>query len=363
MKKVGIVTLYGNKNFGNKLQNYAVQELIKKHGYDCKTINSVRRYRLRGLKSKLIAFLGFPKKKAQRNRFILQVECCFKIFSNKRLQIGETVMFRDAYKIVDNYDFYIVGSDQVWHNWSKTKEELDYFFLSFVPSYKRLCISPSFGFETVPEEFKQRYIDGLASFKHLSCREESGCRLIKELTGREAQLLCDPTMALTANEWDNISSRPSFDLPEKYILTYFLGEAPDEAISFVENLSKKEELPIINLYDWTHPEYVNVQPDEFLYLIKRAEHFCTTSFHGCVFSIIYHTPFTVFERNDLKGMHGRISTLLMKFGLEYRDAASQKLDIACDFSKVDDILAMERKRMQNYLTSAFADAEAEELNG
>lgn len=362
MKKVAILTLYGDKNFGSKFQNYAVQELIKLLGYECKTIRCADTYKTIGWKGKLVAFLGFPPKMAERKRVALQRETLFRKFSELFLQLGEKVKFCDVSAIINNYDFYIVGSDQVWHNWSGTNEEIDYFFLRFVPNYKRLCISPSFGFETILEKFKQQYADGLNGFKYLSCREESGCKLIKELTGREAQLLCDPTMALTASEWDKVSSKPLFDLPEKYILTYFLGTAPEEAINYLKQLSEKEQLPIINLYDWNYPEYVNIQPDEFLYLIKRAEHFCTTSFHGCVFSIIYHTSFTVFERKDLKGMHGRISTLLKKFGLEYRDAANQKLDIACDFSKVDDILAMERKKMQNYLTSAFADAEAGELN-
>ena len=37
-KKVGIVTLYGNLNFGNKLQNFAVQELFHEKGFLVETI-------------------------------------------------------------------------------------------------------------------------------------------------------------------------------------------------------------------------------------------------------------------------------------------------------------------------------------
>lgn len=29
MKKIGIITIYDNNNYGNKLQNYATQEIIK----------------------------------------------------------------------------------------------------------------------------------------------------------------------------------------------------------------------------------------------------------------------------------------------------------------------------------------------
>ena len=357
MKNVAIITIYDDSNLGNRFQNYAVQKLIEKSGYECRTLINVKRYLFRGLKSKIIAFLGFPKKVAEKKRFIFKMESVIRKFSEKYIRQGEVIRFRDACKIAESYDYYITGSDQVWHNWSGTDDELSYFFLRFVPPHKRLCISPSFGRETVPENLRQQYIDGLNGFRHLSCREESGCGLIKELTGRDAVLLCDPTMALTSEQWDEISTKPSFELPEKYVLTYFLGDAPEAAIEYVKEMSEKEGLPIINLYNMNYPEYLSVQPDEFLYLVKHAEHFCTTSFHGCVFSIIYHTPFSVFERNDLKGMHGRIDTLLKKFGLESCSADNDNFGKQCDFSVVDNILEAERARMYDYLEMIFASAE------
>ena len=38
MKKVGILTLNGYQNYGNRLQNYAVQEVIKSLGFEAETI-------------------------------------------------------------------------------------------------------------------------------------------------------------------------------------------------------------------------------------------------------------------------------------------------------------------------------------
>ena len=38
MKKAGIISLYGNYNFGNRLQNYAVQEALKNIGIESKAI-------------------------------------------------------------------------------------------------------------------------------------------------------------------------------------------------------------------------------------------------------------------------------------------------------------------------------------
>ena len=40
MKKVGIATMVGSNNYGNSLQNYAVQEIIEALGYEAYTLNN-----------------------------------------------------------------------------------------------------------------------------------------------------------------------------------------------------------------------------------------------------------------------------------------------------------------------------------
>lgn len=37
-KKIGIVTLIGYDNYGNRLQNYAIQETVKTLGYNAETL-------------------------------------------------------------------------------------------------------------------------------------------------------------------------------------------------------------------------------------------------------------------------------------------------------------------------------------
>ena len=38
MKKAAIITLYGNYNFGNKLQNYALQAVLEDYGFEVETL-------------------------------------------------------------------------------------------------------------------------------------------------------------------------------------------------------------------------------------------------------------------------------------------------------------------------------------
>ena len=44
MKKAGIVTMVGGDNYGNVLQNYAVQQLLKEQGYEPYTLNNTTKY-------------------------------------------------------------------------------------------------------------------------------------------------------------------------------------------------------------------------------------------------------------------------------------------------------------------------------
>ena len=80
MKKVAIITLYGDFNFGNKLQNYAVQKIVGKLNYDCYTVCCKDTLTTVGWKGRIIAFLGFPKHMAKIKRASSAEEALFCLF-------------------------------------------------------------------------------------------------------------------------------------------------------------------------------------------------------------------------------------------------------------------------------------------
>ncbi len=41
MKKAGIITIFGEYNYGNRLQNYAVQQVLRRQGLDAETIRYI----------------------------------------------------------------------------------------------------------------------------------------------------------------------------------------------------------------------------------------------------------------------------------------------------------------------------------
>lgn len=354
VKSAAIVTLYDNMNIGNKLQNYAVQEILKAYCESVRTLSYTEANELApdmGWKGRLVAKLGFPPKIAAQKRAKVKRRKKFETFSGSYLNVLPSRRFSEYDRAFsEHFDMYVVGSDQVWHRWSESEAEMDYFFLRFVPEHKRVCLAPSFGRDVIPAGYEKQYVDGLNGFRHLSCREVSGCTIIRNLTGRDAVLLPDPTMMLDQTRWDSIARKPEYRVPEKFILAYFIGETDEERRIAVSEISEQTGFPVIDILNPEMPDYYSTSPEEFIYLISNAQMVITNSFHACVFSVLYHKQFRWFGRDDREGadMGNRLITLLDSFGLTETEAGY-------DFSGVEQVLIEKRVQMRRYLDSAVAD--------
>ena len=183
MKKIGIVTIIDNNNYGNRLQNYAVQEQIKKLGQISVTLkndvytNNRKNFLLKILKNRL----NFKKLKnkltdADRERY------------NKFIEFNNNIIFSPkkitAYskKINKKFNYFITGSDQVWN--PKFGRLMNVDLLDFADDEKKVAFSASFGISEMPNEFIKRTKESLNTFSFLSVREEAGKKIIKEITGR-----------------------------------------------------------------------------------------------------------------------------------------------------------------------------------
>lgn len=356
VNKIAIVTLYDNINIGNKLQNYALQEILSNYAKEVVTLTYSEARKITpliGWKGRIVLKLSFPKGVAIEKRAIIERYKRFKEFSTKYLNTSEERKFKD-YDITfnDDFDFFVCGSDQVWHNFSNSADEINYFFLSFVEEKKRICFAPSFGFDIIPENFKSYYLKGFAGFKTLSCREKKGCKMINELTGREVILLPDPTLCINKEEWSKIELEPQYKIPKRFILVYFLGEKSEEIINQIQKYIEKYDLPLIDIFNKNELKYYTTRPDEFLYLVRRAEFILTNSFHGCIFSIINNKKFGLFNRIDNDGikMNSRFDTLFNELDVK----------LGCDglyetSDKTNANLENMKNRAEEYLKRSFAD--------
>jgi len=351
MKKIAIITLYDDINIGNKLQNYAVQTFFKDFGFLCTTIPHWEMARdtptLLRIKRFIVKVIGLPANKARELRLLTERKKKFKLFSNQYLHLGNCLRINNIPREYSKeYDYFVVGSDQVWHNWTQTEEEVNYFFLTFAEFNQRVTISPSFGKEQVEKQFLDTYKRGLNGFEFLTCREVQGAKIIEETTGKKAHVLLDPTMLIKEKYWFSIEKKPKYIIPTNYLFVYALGKKNEHIYDKIDYLAKKYALSIIDITDVMNRELYLTTPDEFIYLIHNAKLVITDSFHACVFSILYRTNFLVFERalEDMGDMSSRMETLLSKFKLKNRkiDHCDESCILNTDFSHVEFVLDIER---------------------
>lgn len=347
--KVGILTIIDNDNYGNRLQNFAIQSKLLEINVTAVTFNNSPY--LNSKKHFCVNCFKYILKKRKKN-FNVNRNKNFEAF-NKNIVITDKKV--NAFKKYD-YDcnYVMVGSDQVWNpNFGRLR---DVDLLCFVKPKKRIAFSASFGVNDIPDKMKKKVGKALKKFKAISVREDAGKKIVAELTARtDVEVLIDPTMLLTADEWDKVSKKPTMLKIDKYILNYFLGNLSDERRNEINRVAKENNCEVINILDKESPFY-ECGPSEFLYLEKNAFLICTDSFHSSVFGILYNTPFLVFEREDSTiSMNSRLDTLLSKFKLEDRRYKEKiiKKDLKCDYTEAYNILDKERIKSINFLKKAL----------
>lgn len=386
MKKVGIVSCYFKYNYGSMLQAYATKYILDKNQIENETIScdenaSFKKGKKKFYRSQIFNF-SFIKSK------LGMVMLKFRKKLNKKL--GNNIKTRNKYfnefkkehfnlsvpyKTYDelskssyNYSSFIVGSDQLW---LPVNVVADYYTLNWVPDdVNKVSYSTSFGVSKVEKKYEGIYKKFLNRINHLSVREESGVKLIKDLTKLDAKLVCDPTLLLTRDDWDKIVDSKRI-IDDKYILCYFLGKNKNHR-KFAEKLKKLTGFKIVSLNHLD--EYVkysdkfcdeapyNIGPSEFINLIKNAEYICTDSFHGTVFSVIYNKYFFDFRRhkaNSKISTNSRIDTLLNIAGIESKriltglENPNDYINLEIDWDTVDQNIDSFRKESEEWLLASL----------
>ena len=380
MKKVGLCIVYKNCNYGSILQSYATLLKLRGLGCSCEIIryspaknaafylkalprlaNRDMVYgKLRTLRHKVgeKTHRSFAKNNRIRaQKFHAFVQENFGPFSEVLHDYGTLGKYAGSFSDV------LVGSDQLW---LPSGLATNFYNLMFVPDeINKISYSASFGVAQIPFYQRRRTKAYLSRIDHLSVREQAGAKIIKELTGRDAEVILDPTMIIDRSVWDeNIPDKTIVD--GDYIFCYFLGNNPDQREE-VRKLAKEKNMKIVVLrhLDEYIPEDENfgdiapydVGPAEFVNLIRHAKYVCTDSFHGSVFSIIYHKQFISFNRygSSKNSRNSRLDTLFANVGINRRFTSDlvNEMTREIDYEKVEENLTRLRAEADRYIRGAL----------
>ncbi|WP_408071410.1 polysaccharide pyruvyl transferase family protein [Butyrivibrio sp. JL13D10] len=348
MKKVAILTITNSgMNFGNRLQNYALQEAIKKCGAEVKTIRSAKSVRGSLFLSTIRRMIKTVVRNSKRRRI-------YSKFENSYIDYDSKIRYENINEedFADKYDCFIAGSDQVWNPYFHFNSDFE--FATFAPKEKRFSYAASIGVSNIDEAHLDRFTSNLKGMREISVREEDSVELVKKLTGITPQRHIDPTMLLEPEDYYLLEEKPEYEMPDKYLFMYYLGNIPDEYYKKVQEIADKKGLKIIKFTETPGEPFYNIGPQHFIYLIHHADYICTDSFHGTVFSLLFEKQFVIFTRQDKDvSMNSRIETLVDLFGIHNRLACYNSSDLFndIDYVTIRNIVQINRNEAYEYLRS------------
>lgn len=376
-KKIAIFTCHNDPNYGSMLQAYALVEAIRKLGIEAEYIsyntgNEPRTGVLRllaDIKHTLQNLMGKKKAVSEFDFFnspeFKSTMDAFRRFHTSYIPCSQVEYYYNTIgsKLnINQYDNYIVGSDQSWSpNLYSVRKP---YFLDIAEFSPKNAYAPSMGTTVFSDEYKKILKDKLSSFNHLSCREGVNSRMLSELLDKNVEHVLDPTLLLTPSDWNKIATQPK--IQGEYVLAYILGEK-DTVVSFAENVANKKGLPLYFIV--TRPKYLSMQnaltgvgPDDFVGLIKNATCVITDSYHGCLFCINYNREFYAFSKRvgDMNQLDNiRILEMLNGIGLENRllDDREAEMLPSIDFINVNCIINEKRDKSIAYLNKCLYENE------
>lgn len=372
-----LTTVFSGFNYGSSLQALASKIILSDSGLDCelvamKSLVKGRDIRLKKFFTIIVRSLllrGRSGSKAlntyqdsYNKRMIGESATLFSRFTDDYLQpkyLSWSSLKRQAKKSVACF----AGSDQIWNSSTMYVDPL--YYLRFAPAEKRVAFAPSFGRDFIADYNLTKMSSWIKDFAHLSVREDSGVRLIKEKTGRDAIQLVDPSLMVDRERW--IKTLNLKEKKENYILAYFLDKPSDNAKKVISELKEHLNCDVIAIpYQFDDMSYCDkvlpTGPVEFLDLINNAKCVLTDSFHGTAFSINLHTPFYVFGRayGSAHSQNSRIESILKKMNMAGR---YEPTDAVRDYQSIDfvfseRILTEERQKAKNYVANAIKTIKA-----
>lgn len=353
--KIGIVTITELDNFGNRLQNYALQTYLMNMGFEVETFHNYITYKYRKKISYKIKCIlkGILKRNVEYWANVLK-QNKFEIFDKKYINFSKYYSTKEyiSPEIEKEYDYLVAGSDQIWN--PDFTFNFDFNFMCNVNREKRVAYAASIGISEVPEKFREKFIMYINGIDNISVREYNGADIIEDLTGKKVQTVLDPTLLLEYQDWIQIEKKPKWIKDDKYILEYFLG-SEKELKNIYNNLYQErpdfEGVKRININSKKLLKQFAISPQEFIWLIRNSKLVITDSFHGTVFSILLKTPFIhSFRRDDNFLMNSRIESLFKMLDIEYQ---KNIYDAHTKANRIESVLKVKRAEAEEFLKGAL----------
>ena len=357
--KVGILTFHRAYNYGAVLQCYALQQFCLAEGAHVCVIN----YKQNWIDSCFKVFswqlfssivfkprrvYGYLKTLSYRSHVMPIRKKFFTSFVCNNINVTSVVeKFSD---IPQNFDLYIIGSDQLWAKQCLGNRFDSVYLGCFSHSKESKVIGYAISTNLVSIDDlqeKQLLEDSLDNFDAISFREKTIADHIAKISSRKVPMVCvDPTLLLAANDWDNLINQ-SWE-SKNYVAVYQVRGNMQQQ-KFVLDTAYRVSKQIGNDCEIIDLSSMNYSVEDFVSIIKYASFVVTSSFHATVFSIIFKTSFKAVLLDD--GLDERYVNLIDSLRLSdvtchVGEAVSYRYT---DYTNVDEYLTKLKQPSANFI--------------
>lgn len=363
--KIGIITMPLCANYGGTLQNWALQQVLKRMGHEPITLRfpvmyqgmssahywtkefpmQVVRYiyhRCRGGKYDMPLTIG-PWKKSVRG---------MERFVDERINVTKylpNLSMDDVRRY--GVEALVIGSDQIWR--PVMYDAVKYYFLGFTgdSDILRIAYAPSVALDKWPykEDVTVQLRELIKKFSAVSVREESSVKLVKDNLGVDAQWVLDPTMLLKKEDYMEVCKNVP-ESNEAFVFAYILDKT-DEKRQMAEQTAKTLGCGVRYLSADKVKKEDTIE--KWLANYRDAKYVITDSYHGTVFSLLFHKEFYCFY-NDFRG-NARMDSLKEVSGLDKRfvSEAKEEMGSDIDYIKVEERINTMRKASLDFIKSSI----------
>lgn len=351
MKKGYIVTWFNSgRNYGQTLQAFALQKKLKLLNYDVAVIN------YNGGHVSHNRIMNYLKRRRQCSCRTWDIQRKFDNFVQNNITLTPPLLSHSeisGYLKKEEPDFLICGSDQIWnpHDLSRV------YFLHEMGTDKTTKIA--YAVSLCDKRYMGKFLEQaqvkewIKDFDTIYVRENTGKDILQELYGQTSEVVLDPTLLFSGQEWVSMLKLKK-QKQRNYILCYAFNLS-DAQLAYIQNRAKERDADVVYgdilLNRNVGKRNKSWSPVDFLEKIYNAQEVITDSFHGTVFSVLFHKPFWVFDNgtdadSDPYYNIDRMNTFLEKLNLQWRvtDLSEAPMEAGIDYDVVDDILAKEREK-------------------
>ena len=365
MKTFGIVSYNKYANFtiyGSALQSWALNTVINKIGESmgclarfvdyCPDIlakidplNTFKNMWDQDVEARKRIEFSMPAIRENYEKFMKFYDKCFLHTKEKYTsQNFNTICERE------NIDGFVCGSDTIFCYKEFGFDDGYFANYNVMREGYSVAYAASFGDTDFDKIDKEVLKTKLCNFRYLALRENQFVDFARKATGVEVEQVIDPTLLLTANDYDTIVAPRQIDEP--YLLLYSRRFNPIMA-AYADRLSKKLGVKVVDISLCSsnpngHIMRYDAGVEEFLSLVKHAECIVTNSYHGILFSIIYKRPFYLFSREQCDTKNAQVLQML-----DLRECSmvtgEELLNNAIDYDRVHKIITLRRKQSLSVL--------------